>query len=184
MLARLLTLYSRRFPSPGPACYPRPPNTIAFLVWCSSRFGCCVPDPRRSGLVLAVNLFFYARWGLVYLLLVPLAATCDFFLGRAMSKAGHAVRRVAVCAQPVDQHRSDCFLPLCTEYRTAASAQSVVLCISGAHLHDRYLPGGNETDCELSDLPRFRHFLSHHRGRPDYSGWRPSRGSGNGKVSY
>ncbi|MES1258830.1 MAG: MBOAT family O-acyltransferase [Acidobacteriota bacterium] len=36
------------------------------------------------GLILAVNLFFYAKWGLIYLLLVPAAATCDFFLARAM----------------------------------------------------------------------------------------------------
>jgi len=36
-------------------------------------------------LILTVNLFFYARWGLIYLALVPLAATCDFFLARGMS---------------------------------------------------------------------------------------------------
>src|SRR5437879_1701037 len=46
------------------------------------------------GLVLAVNLFFYAKWGLVYLLLVPAAATCDFFLARAIGKTSQPGRRL------------------------------------------------------------------------------------------
>jgi alginate O-acetyltransferase complex protein AlgI len=50
--------------------------------------------PAATGLVLAVNLFFYARWGLVYLVLVPVAATCDFFLARAMDGASRPRRRL------------------------------------------------------------------------------------------
>src|SRR3954469_8073655 len=43
--------------------------------------------PARAGvaLVLAVNLFFYAKWGFIYLLLVPAAATADFFIARGIS---------------------------------------------------------------------------------------------------
>ena len=40
------------------------------------------------GLVLLVNLFFYARWGWSYLALVPAAATVDFFLARAIAGTG------------------------------------------------------------------------------------------------
>ncbi len=46
--------------------------------------------------VLAVNLFCYAKWGLIYLLLAPAAATCDFFLVRQMANRSGGVRRVLV----------------------------------------------------------------------------------------
>jgi alginate O-acetyltransferase complex protein AlgI len=45
-------------------------------------------------LVLAVNLLFYAKWGLIYLALVPAAATCDFFLARGMSSTSSFPRRL------------------------------------------------------------------------------------------
>ncbi len=57
---------------------------------------------RRSGsaavvLIGAVNLFFYAGWGWIYLLLVPAAATGDFFLARAIYRAeGPSLRRSLV----------------------------------------------------------------------------------------
>jgi D-alanyl-lipoteichoic acid acyltransferase DltB (MBOAT superfamily) len=38
-------------------------------------------------LVCLVNLFCCARWGPIYLLLVPAAATCDFFLARLIERA-------------------------------------------------------------------------------------------------
>jgi alginate O-acetyltransferase complex protein AlgI len=41
--------------------------------------------------------FFYARWGWIYLLLVPAAATGDFFLARAIHRAkNHFARRCLV----------------------------------------------------------------------------------------
>ena len=50
-----------------------------------------------TGLIALVNLFFYAKWGLIYALLVPLAATADFFLGRAIDALKAAsVRRLLV----------------------------------------------------------------------------------------
>src|SRR5947209_15284147 len=49
--------------------------------------------PIAIGLVLAVNLFFYAKWGLIYLLLVPAAATCDFFLARTMARRAPGTSR-------------------------------------------------------------------------------------------
>jgi alginate O-acetyltransferase complex protein AlgI len=52
---------------------------------------------RRAAvaLIFAVNLFFYAKWGLVYLLLVPAAATCDFFIGAAIHRhSGILARRL------------------------------------------------------------------------------------------
>jgi len=54
--------------------------------------------PTRAAVIaiLAVNLFFYARWGLIYLLLVPAAATCDFFLARAIDRVRDVVRRKAL----------------------------------------------------------------------------------------
>ena len=64
---------------------PSTPEYYCFLVlvffsfWLLRRFrlACMV-------LVCAANLFFYAKWGLIYLLLIPGAATNDFFIGRAL----------------------------------------------------------------------------------------------------
>jgi D-alanyl-lipoteichoic acid acyltransferase DltB (MBOAT superfamily) len=53
--------------------------------------------PVAVGLVLAVNLLFYAKWGLVYVVLVPAAATCDFFLARAMGGASPGFKRLYIC---------------------------------------------------------------------------------------
>jgi D-alanyl-lipoteichoic acid acyltransferase DltB (MBOAT superfamily) len=45
------------------------------------------------GLVLLVNLFFYARWGWIYLALVPAAATSDFFIARAIGESKRKLTR-------------------------------------------------------------------------------------------
>ena len=46
-------------------------------------------------LICAANLFFLAKWSLIYLLLIPAAATTDFFLGLAMSRTkARPVRRL------------------------------------------------------------------------------------------
>jgi len=66
---------------------PSTPEYYCFLVlvffafWLLRRFrlACMV-------LVCAANLFFYAKWGLIYLLLIPGAATSDFFIGRALAR--------------------------------------------------------------------------------------------------
>ena len=55
---------------------------VFFLYWFVRRTG-----KLAVAAVLAANYFFYATWHPIYLGLVPLAATCDFFLGRAI--AGH-----------------------------------------------------------------------------------------------
>ena len=54
---------------------------VFFVVWLLRT------RPAAVIVILAVNLFFYAKWGLIYLLLVPAAATCDFFLARAMARS-------------------------------------------------------------------------------------------------
>ena len=55
---------------------------VVFLAyWLVSRF-------RLAGLavILVANYFFYARWGLIYLALVPAASSIDFILGRALAR--------------------------------------------------------------------------------------------------
>jgi D-alanyl-lipoteichoic acid acyltransferase DltB (MBOAT superfamily) len=50
-------------------------------------------------LVCAANLFFYSRWGLAYLVLIPAASFIDYSLARRISaSSGAVVRRVAVSA--------------------------------------------------------------------------------------
>jgi len=65
---------------------------VFFAFWLLRRSG------RTSvGLILAVNMFFYARWGWTYLALVPAAATADFLIARAIAGAERQiVRRLLV----------------------------------------------------------------------------------------
>lgn len=50
------------------------------------------------GLICAANLFFYARSELIYLILIPVAAGCDFLVGRALGRTSGAVaRRLLIC---------------------------------------------------------------------------------------
>ena len=54
---------------------------VFFAYWLVSRF-------RFGALAVIVfaNYFFYARWDLVYLALIPAASTCDFFIGHALAR--------------------------------------------------------------------------------------------------
>jgi D-alanyl-lipoteichoic acid acyltransferase DltB (MBOAT superfamily) len=54
---------------------------LFLLFWALFRW-----QPAALALVLAANLFFYWRWGWIYLLLIPLAATADFLIARAIGK--------------------------------------------------------------------------------------------------
>jgi D-alanyl-lipoteichoic acid acyltransferase DltB (MBOAT superfamily) len=55
---------------------------VFFAFWLLRRF-----EVQAIGLIALANLFFYAKWGLIYVLLVPSAATADFFIGRAIDAA-------------------------------------------------------------------------------------------------
>src|SRR5260370_3009064 len=64
---------------------------IFFAYWLVSRF-------RSGGLAVIVfaNYFFYARWDLMYLALIPAASTCDFFTGRALEREQRPLMRRAL----------------------------------------------------------------------------------------
>ena len=65
---------------------------IFFVYWLVSRF-------RLAGLAVIVfaNYFFYARWDLAYLALIPAASTCDFLIARALDRYQHpSLRRALV----------------------------------------------------------------------------------------
>jgi alginate O-acetyltransferase complex protein AlgI len=77
---------------------PSTPEYYCFLIliflafWSLRRFRVAC-----MALVCAANLFFYAKWGFIYLILIPCAATCDFSIGRAMARSQSAgVRRLLV----------------------------------------------------------------------------------------
>jgi D-alanyl-lipoteichoic acid acyltransferase DltB (MBOAT superfamily) len=52
---------------------------VFFAYWFARRTG-----KLAVAIILGANYFFYARWHPIYLGLIPLAATCDFFIGRAL----------------------------------------------------------------------------------------------------
>jgi hypothetical protein len=67
--------------------------TVVFFAFWMSR------SHRYAPLVLicAANLFFYSRWGLAYLVLIPMASGIDYLLGGAIARcSGKGVRRVLV----------------------------------------------------------------------------------------
>ena len=43
--------------------------------------------------ILFANYFFYARWDLIYLALIPVASACDFFIGQALGRMQHPLAR-------------------------------------------------------------------------------------------
>ncbi|MGA7411362.1 MAG: MBOAT family O-acyltransferase [Bryobacteraceae bacterium] len=65
---------------------------VFFVYWLVRRV-------RMAGVavICVANYFFYAKWGLVYLALVPLASTCDFLIGRALGRTERpGMRRLLV----------------------------------------------------------------------------------------
>jgi len=65
---------------------------VFFAYWLAARY-------RLGALavVLFANYFFYARWDLAYLAIIPAASTCDFFIGRALHVSTKpALRRLLV----------------------------------------------------------------------------------------
>jgi D-alanyl-lipoteichoic acid acyltransferase DltB (MBOAT superfamily) len=61
---------------------------VFFAYWFAARY-------RLGALavVLFANYFFYARWDLVYLAIIPTASSCDFLIGLALHRSSHNVRR-------------------------------------------------------------------------------------------
>jgi D-alanyl-lipoteichoic acid acyltransferase DltB (MBOAT superfamily) len=57
---------------------------VFFAYWLAARY-------RLGALavVLFANYYFYARWDLIYLAIIPAASTCDFLLARAMHRSTH-----------------------------------------------------------------------------------------------
>ncbi len=64
---------------------------IFFLYWIAARY-------RLGALAVIIfaNYFFYARWDLFYVAIVPLASTADFFIGRALYRTKNPLARRAL----------------------------------------------------------------------------------------
>src|SRR5690242_19254125 len=87
-------LVFRRFVPLSSATYFVFLTAIFFLYWPVARV-------RTLGLavLLFANYFFYARWGIAYLFLIPLASTVDFVIGLGLQRFNNGlVRRLLVAA--------------------------------------------------------------------------------------
>ena len=66
-------------------------TSSAYFIFLAGIFLLYWPVAKNRALALAVilfaNLFFYAKWDLFYLWMIPAAATIDFCLGLALGKA-------------------------------------------------------------------------------------------------
>jgi alginate O-acetyltransferase complex protein AlgI len=69
---------------------------VFFAFWLARRY-------RLGALavILFANYFFYARWDLIYLALIPLASTCDFFIGQALGRVRHSLARRGLIAPSI-----------------------------------------------------------------------------------
>ena len=67
---------------------------VFFLYWSVSRV-----RALALSLLLFANYFFYARWDLRYLAIIPLASTCDYFIGLGLQATPNRVlRRLLITA--------------------------------------------------------------------------------------
>src|SRR5437762_2556074 len=67
---------------------------VFFLYWPIARI-----RALALGVILFANYFFYAKWDLFYLVLIPAASTCDFAIGLGLERAkSMALRRALVSA--------------------------------------------------------------------------------------
>jgi len=62
---------------------------VFFAYWLARRTG-----KVAVAVVLCANYFFYAKWHPIYLVIVPVAATCDFLIGHALAARTHKPRRL------------------------------------------------------------------------------------------
>jgi alginate O-acetyltransferase complex protein AlgI len=74
---------------------------IFFLYWPLSELGSRLELLKGRALAIALilfaNLYFYAKWDLIYLALIPAAATCDFLLGLGLQHSSNPkMRKVLV----------------------------------------------------------------------------------------
>jgi len=70
---------------------------IFFLYWSVSRV-----RALALSLLLFANYFFYARWDLRYLAIIPLASSCDYFIGLGLQATpNRALRRLLAAASIV-----------------------------------------------------------------------------------
>src|SRR5437588_3430916 len=76
-------------------------SSSAYFIFLVGIFLLYWPVARVRALSLAVilfaNYFFYAKWDLFYLVLIPAASTCDYFIGLALQRfKAPALRRTLV----------------------------------------------------------------------------------------
>src|SRR5438270_7125780 len=67
---------------------------VFFLYWPVARI-----RSLALGVILLANYFFYAKWDLFYLALIPAASTCDFAIGLGLERSqSKPLRRTLVSA--------------------------------------------------------------------------------------
>ena len=76
-------------------------SSSAYFIFLVAVFLLYWPVARNRSLALAVillaNYFFYAKWDLFYLFLIPAASTCDFAIGLALERSkSKPLRRILV----------------------------------------------------------------------------------------
>ena len=77
---------------------------IFFLYWPLSEVSARFVPFYGAGLavILFANYFFYARWDFYYLILIPIASTCDYFIGLGLQDSKNPrVRKMLVTASIV-----------------------------------------------------------------------------------
>ena len=130
---------------------------VFFLYWPLARI-----RALGLGVILLANYFFYAKWDLFYLFLIPAASTCDFLIALALQHSKASALRRALVTLSVLMNlgilASFKYMPFFLENYTRASgrpgagmaldlpARHLVLRVPVAHLHHRRLPPRRQGD--------------------------------------
>ena len=154
---------------------------IFFLYWPVARV-----RALSLGVILFANYFFYAKWDLFYLALIPAASTCDYLiaLGAAAQQEQPSLRRALVTLSVlmnlghsgvVQVHAvfpRELYALLGTARAGMAldlPARHLFLRVPGADLHDRPVPARRQGDLELSGASGLGVVLPDDAGRADHA---------------
>ena len=74
-------------------------SSSTYFVFLTALFFLYWPLARVRALSLAVilfaNYFFYAKWDIFYLALIPVASTCDFLIALGKAEGMHKLEELA-----------------------------------------------------------------------------------------
>ena len=126
---------------------------VFFLYWPVARI-----RALALGVILLANYFFYAKWDLFYLFLIPAASTCDYAIALGIADP----ERLGVMGASYGGYMTDWIVTQTSRFKAASTGASI-----SDLAQQYYLSDAGEIMAEYFGLPRAsRHEGSLHRSTP------------------